>query len=196
MIGYYLWPALTPTLSPRRGSASITPRRFREVMPRPSTCASAWIGSRAPVHGEPLRFRNRALGPGTTRQRLGLRQSSAAFGRAKVIEKRQRTGTLQNLAAEGTVHGKGEAPAEPRISLPSQALGFDHGSVGASAYRVQGGVSRARMFWSRGDPKLECMSASTNALPLPTPEGDNQPNLNVLPPPAPKLFTPCLEQGG
>lgn len=30
------------------------------------------------------------------------------------------------------------------------------------------------------------MSASTNALPLPTPEGDNQPNLNVLPPVAPK----------
>ena len=35
-------------------------------------------------------------------------------------------------------------------------------------------------------PKLESMSASTNALPLPTPEGDNQPNLNVLPPVAPK----------
>ena len=34
------------------------------------------------------------------------------------------------------------------------------------------------------------MSAATNALPLPTPEGDNQPNLNVVPPEVPPKRSP------
>ena len=72
---------------------------------------------RKDVHGKLPRFQNRALGPWTAeagappRSRIGLRQSSAAFARPDQIEKRQRTGAVQNLAVLWSVHGKGNTGA-------------------------------------------------------------------------------------
>jgi len=69
----------------------------------------------------------------TSRQRLGVRQSSAAFGRVNSTEKRQRTAALQNLAAPDTLNIAASAKValadgarsimilggEPTVHLPS-----------------------------------------------------------------------------
>ena len=82
------------------------------------------------------------------RQRLGLRQSSAAFRIAPPVRKRQRTGAVQNLAELFRTLALDSAVVHSRCAPPAEAVKSDFGEPVEAAYHANNGI-QSRQFMTQ-----------------------------------------------